>query len=372
MHQCANEVDLEAPEESTKVGRQKTSKAKKRSPTVCGCSVSWIIAGTKMMPRTGLRTFKRENMASSEISRVRERSRCRTRLNEIYDEAINAYLIHYSCESFYAPDGQSALANSTRVTSIAVRNLKSGQTKTWSIHKSAELANQLDSLTKMIKANAPLAVQAANTEGPQEAATAQIRDILNPLERDMLRGFFSFLGNHSESTYIHWNMRDDNYGFSALEHRFRVLGENPVILQDNKKFDLARELITLFGKRYAAHTSPKGRKGRLMSVIELNRIADKDALQGAEEAAAFVNGEFIKLQQSTLRKVDVMANIFDRVHDKSLKTDSSFIDKYGIRPIALLEIARNNPVVLGIIFLAGVLGAVVRYKDGVASVMSWF
>lgn len=232
-------------------------------------------------------------MASSEISRVRERSKCRKRLNEIYDEA-------------------------------------------------------------------------------QSATTTRISEILDPLESDMLNGYFSFLHNHSDSTYVHWNMRDDNYGFSALEHRFRVLGGNPIILQDNKKFDLARELITLFGKRYAAHTSPKGRKGRLMSVIELNRIADTDALQGAEEAAAFVNGEFIKLQQSTLRKVDVLSNIFDRTHDKSLKTDASFTDRYGIHPVAIIEVARNNPVILGLIFLAGALAAVVRYKESIGSIISWF
>lgn len=309
-------------------------------------------------------------MASSEISRVRERSKSRKRLNEIYDDAINAYLIHYSCESFYAPDGQSPLANSTRVTSIAVRNLKSGQTKTWSIHKSAELIKQLNELSDMIKANAPLATQGRNPEGLQAASTERIGEILNPLEFDMLKGYFSFLHDHSDSTYIHWNMRDDNYGFSALEHRFRVLGGTPVILQDNKKFDLARELITLFGKRYAAHTSPKGRKGRLMSVIELNKIADTDALQGAEEAAAFVNGEFIKLQQSTLRKVDVLSNIFDRTHDKSLKTQASFTDKYGIHPVAILEVARNNPVVLGIIFFSAVLTAALRYKDSIARIIS--
>lgn len=311
-------------------------------------------------------------MASSEISRVRERSKCRKRLNDIYDEAINAYVTHYSCESFYAPDGQSPLANSTRVTSIAVRNLKSGQTKTWSIHKSAELSSQLDNLSEMIKANTPLATQERNSESPQTALAARIGEILNPLEFDMLKGYFSFIGDHSDSTYVHWNMRDDNYGFSALEHRFRVLGGNPVILHDNKKFDLARELITLFGKRYAAHNSPKGRKGRLMSVIELNRIADTDALQGAEEAAAFINGEFIKLQQSTLRKVDVLSNIFDRVHDKSLKTNASFTDKYGIHPVAIMEVARNNPIMLGLIFLAGALAAIVRYKDSIVSIISWF
>ncbi|MBB6114609.1 hypothetical protein F4826_001487 [Rahnella inusitata] len=163
-------------------------------------------------------------MSSSEISRVRERSKCRKRLNEIYDEAINAYVIHYSCESFYAPDGQSPLANSTRVTSIAVRNLKSGQTKTWSIHKSAELNKQLEKLNELIKANAPLINQEQDAGVPRTEETAHISEILNPLELDMLNGYFSFLSNHSDSTYVHWNMRDDNYGFSALEHRFRVLG----------------------------------------------------------------------------------------------------------------------------------------------------
>ncbi|HWH81896.1 MAG TPA: hypothetical protein VNU71_06645 [Burkholderiaceae bacterium] len=311
-------------------------------------------------------------MASSEISRVRERSKCRKRLNEIYDEAINAYLIHYSCESFYAPDGQSPLANSTRVTSIAVRNLKSGQTKTWSIHKSAELCGLLDNLTALIKANAPLASQPEDLGAAQAASTAQISEILNPLEFDMLKGYFSFVENHTDSTFVHWNMRDDNYGFSALEHRFRVLKGVPVILQDNKKFDLARELITIYGKRYASHTSPSGRRGRLMTVIELNKISDTDALQGAEEAAAFVNGEFIKLQQSTLRKVDVLSNVFDRTHDKSLKTSASFMDTYGVHPVALLEVAKNNPVVTGLIFLGGALAAIVRYKNSILSIASWF
>lgn len=310
-------------------------------------------------------------MASSEISRVRERSKCRKRLNEIYDESINAYLIHYSCESFYAPDGHSPLANSTRVTSIAIKNLKSGQTKTWSIHKAAELCGQLTSLTAMVKANAPLVSQSKGNDAAQADSTVRISQTLNPLELDMLKGYFAFLENHTDSTFVHWNMRDDNYGFSALEHRFRVLGGTPVILHDNKKFDLARELITLYGKRYASHTSQSGRKGRLMSVIELNKISDTDALQGPEEAAAFVNGEFIKLQQSTLRKLDVMANIFDRAHDKSLKTSASFMDTYGIHPVALLEITKNNPVVTGLIFLGGILTTVVRYKDSIVSIASW-
>lgn len=200
----------------------------------------------------------------------------------------------------------------------------------------------------------------------------EILAFLDPLERDMLEGYFTFLQSHVDSTFVHWNMRDDNYGFSALEHRFKVLGGSPVVLHDNKKFDLARELITLFGKKYASHTSPSGRKGRLMSIIEMNRMSDTDALQGAEEAEAFVKGEFIKLHQSTLRKVDVLSNVFDRVHDKSFKTAASFIDKYGIHPVAILEVAKNNPIVSGVVFLSAFLAAIVKYKDSIAAIASWF
>lgn len=66
---------------------------------------------------------------------------------------------------------------------------------------------------------------------------------------------------------------------------------------------LARELIALFGIEYAPH----GANGRLHSLMELNHITAKDALTGAEEAKAFEDKKFVRLHQSTLRKVDVMA-----------------------------------------------------------------
>lgn len=289
-------------------------------------------------------------MASSEIERIKERHKSQKRLNEVYADSVNSYLIHYSCESFYAAPGQPPVGHSTRVTSIAIRNLKSAQTKTWSIQKSAELLKQLVNLTSLAAGRQAM------------SSPTQISTILDPLERDMLDGYFQFLASHVESTFIHWNMRDDNYGFSALEHRYRVLGGTPTILSDNRKLDLARELVTLYGRKYAPHTSPKGRKGRLMSIIELNGIADVDALQGAEEADAFVNGDFIKLQQSTLRKVDILANVFDRTHQKSLVTKASFIDKYGVHPVALVELVKNSPIVSAFTIFAAIGVAVINYE----------
>jgi len=263
---------------------------------------------------------------SSELSRLKARKKCRKQVDQIFNESVRTYIIHYSCQSFY--DNPSG--NSTRITSIAIRNLESGQTKSWSIYKSAELACKQDD----IQAN------------------------LDALEKSMLEGYFNFLRSNSDCTYLHWNMRDENYGFGALEHRFRVLGGEPWVMPDNCKFDVARALVTLYGLQYAPHTSPSGRKGRLMSIVETNRIADADGLEGAAEAAAFERGEYLKLHQSTLRKVDIMANVFDRMHAKTLITDGTWADKYGFHWSVVPDLVKDHPVVVAVVVIGGIAGAV--------------
>ena len=42
------------------------------------------------------------------------------------------------------------------------------------------------------------------------------------VEYTLLTAFFGHLGSHRGMKYLHWNMRDVNYGFQAIEHRFRV------------------------------------------------------------------------------------------------------------------------------------------------------
>lgn len=74
-------------------------------------------------------------MASSELLRVRRRSQSKKDVNKAYENALRNYIVHYSCESFY----DNTSGQSRRVTSIAVRNLDSAQTQSWSLHSSAEL-----------------------------------------------------------------------------------------------------------------------------------------------------------------------------------------------------------------------------------------
>ena len=233
----------------------------------------------------------------------------------------DALIVHYSCESFYdREDGRTP-----RVTSIAVRNLDSGQTDSFSIHKVAELQNI-----------------------PFET----IHEHYDKLEHEMLNEYFGFVREHQSKNWIHWNMRDINYGFSALEHRCKILGGESVSISEDKKIDLARALVSLYSVGYIGHP-------RLTRLIEKNNMAVRDFLTGPEEAEAFDNKEYVKLHQSTLRKVDIMANIFGRTADGTLKTNAKWHEIYGIHPKVLVEIAREHWL-FGLISLIVVIGSLLK------------
>ena len=157
---------------------------------------------------------------------------------------------------------------------------------------------------------------------------AEIPPRYDDLERQMLDEFYDFVRNHSGFTLVHWNMRDANYGFPALEHRYKVLKGAPFVVADDKKFDLARALVAIYGRGYIEH----GSEGRFLNIARYNKITDKDALNGADEAAAFTAQEYVKLHQSTLRKVDMMANLFERAEDGTLRTTARWRDIYGLHP----------------------------------------
>ncbi len=227
-------------------------------------------------------------------------------LDRLNAEASNCWVIHYSCESFYdRPEGQSP-----RITSIAVRRLDTGQTLSFSIYQVAER---------------------------KAISVADIEKHYDDLERIMLDEFYRHVGAHQGMKYIHWNMRDINYGFAALEHRYRVLGGEPVVIADDKKFDLARILIEIYGVGYAKNP-------RLASLLELNSIKPLNFMSGAEEAEAFQQHDYVALHQSTLRKVDVIANIFTRAQDRSLKTNTTWWEMHGGRLRAFWQLdTRKNP-----------------------------
>lgn len=130
-------------------------------------------------------------------------------------------------------------------------------------------------------------------------------------------------------------MRDINYGFKAIEHRYSVLGGEPYKIPDSNKIDLARQLINCYGAGYADHP-------RMEKLLEQNEIKAKDYLTGQQEAEAFANQDYIKLHMSTLRKVDVFANILNRAINNTLKTNSKRTEIYGISIQGIMNLCKDT------------------------------
>lgn len=180
----------------------------------------------------------------------------------------------------------------------------------------------------------------------------------NELERQMLDAFYSYISAPIAKTFLHWNMRDKNYGFQAIEHRHRVLGGTPFVVPDDRKVDLSRLFIELYGTSYIGHP-------RLENLLRLNNITPRDFMTGKEEAEAFIAKKYVELHRSTLRKVDMFCNLATRAYDKKLRTNSTWKEIYGISWETLAHLCKNHPVITAI----GVLGAVVSTGLGTLNLL---
>lgn len=256
-------------------------------------------------------------MSKTQYQKHRE---ARTKLKELFDVPHSVLFIHYSCESFYdRPNGMSP-----RITSIAVRFLGSGQTKSFSIHQQAELAGKMGN---------------------------EITPHYDEYEREMLEKFYKFLEQFSACKWVHWNMRDANYGFEAIAHRFRVLGGDPVEIQDTNKIDLARILYDFLGSKYVSHP-------RFHNLLLKNDMVPVNFMLGAEEAAAFGNGEYVKLHQSTLSKVDAITNLAEVAVEDKLISDNSYFVRRGLTAGTIGHIVKDHPLFIAISILTVILALI--------------
>jgi hypothetical protein len=251
--------------------------------------------------------------------------KAREALGQLFASPSNVRVIHYSSESF----DDRASGQSPRVTSIAVRRLDSGQTRSFSIHAIAE------------ERRIPL---------------SGIDPYYNELEKEMLERFYAYVGESKEANYLHWNMRDANYGFDALEHRLRVLSGEPWSIPEKQRYDLGRMIQEMYGNEYIGN--PK-----LQQIALKNQMTMLGFTLGEDEAQAFTRGEFVALHKSTLRKVDLIADIAERAYRRTLKTNASWWVERGGTITALIDWAARNPVITLAIgvggLMVGIIGIVV-------------
>jgi hypothetical protein len=212
------------------------------------------------------------------------RERAEKRLAMLFRPNRQVFAIHYASESLAdKPSGYFP-----RVLAIAVKNLTSGDIQVFSI---AKVADRL------------------------HIAKNELDTRLDHLERTLLDEFFSFLQGLKSVVFVHWNMRDNTFGFPAIYHRYEVLGGKPIHLKDESLCNLAEVLSEIYGPNYVKHP-------RFESLIRLNGITMLGFVRGQDEPALFQKREFVRLQTSTLRKVECIASILKLQLAGDLKVSS--------------------------------------------------
>ncbi len=239
------------------------------------------------------------------------------------------YAVHYACQSFY----QDSQVASPRVGAISLRQLSTGQVTSFSIAQVAEL-NGLE--------------------------PPDIPALVDRIERKLLDGYFEFIRGNKHARYLHWNMRDQQFGFAALEHRVTVLGGAPADIPESHRFDLATLVEDVYGADYVSG------RGKLKSLAESNELITAGFLPGREEAAAMDAGRYRDLANSTQAKVRVVADIALKAHDRTLKTDASFIVEHAGPVRLLLGKVIDNPLPSFMATCAGAFLVFLKVFDYVA------
>lgn len=231
------------------------------------------------------------------------------KIEELKSKKSRTLVIHYSCESFFVTHGRTP-----RVTSIAIRNRDNSNTVVFSIHLMAQIKGK-------------------------DLLNLSLQDF-DYLEKEMLKDFFVYLKKHQSYCWVHWNMRNANFGFEAIDNRFRILGGNPRKIEDQFRYDLPEILGLIYTYDFEKHNTPT--KGQLLNLTARNKISSRDALKGKDEADAFENKDFLKLHMSTIRKVEMMDRILTLQEKNKLKVNVWLFKSCGITPSGIIEIVRNN------------------------------
>jgi hypothetical protein len=227
---------------------------------------------------------------------LNEQELARRTLNSVFAAPERVHVIHYALQQLRRHQREIA----PPVAAVAVRNLGTGQSRGFSIKRVADV-NGID------------------------LARPPSAEVLLRLEYALLFELNEFLHDHAEDRFVHWYMRDDSFGFQALEHRFRkVLADLnqslygarspavaasfgfgsgparfPIRIADAAKIDLANLLRVLFGATRISLHDLAARNGLQLSEL----------IPGELEPAAFEAGNYAQLQWSTSTKTRVICEL---------------------------------------------------------------
>jgi hypothetical protein len=146
-------------------------------------------------------------------------------------------------------------------------------------------------------------------------------------------------------------MRNLVFGFEHLEHRYRALTHKDAPqIPVEVRINLSDVLKNRYGSDYAPDP-------RMINLMKLNGDLDQRFLEGKGEAEAFQNGQFIRMNSSTMSKVDFFAHVIRLMAKGKLRTAANSLGAWVDR---LLE-SRTAKVVALLSGTIGIPAALVEF-----------
>lgn len=209
-------------------------------------------------------------------------------LMEALDHGYRVVCLHYACENFHDVTDRPVAVSAIGVTEI--------------IDPSGQRESRVFSI-----------------------ASSAANDNVIEREKESLKRFFEYAKDRPDARWVHWNMNNATYGFSALISRYRFLfGEDPPpLFSSDRLYDLDSIVEARYGKSFAKH--PK-----LRSLCSLNRYFMSFFKDGKDEAWAYGEANFGLCERSTAEKSHLIASILLDFRAGALRTANSV----GIVPFA--------------------------------------
>ena len=259
-------------------------------------------------------------------------------LSDYVKKKSNYMFIHFARQNCF----EDAYEKGPRIIAIVVMNAASEQTMAFSLKKSAEKYG-------------------SNFWGVNDSE----KDII---EQDMLQSFFEYAKSNAEKTWLHWNMKNNNFGFSAIEERYKSLGGTPFPFEEGKLVNISVLLKKKYGHNFAQDCMYNGKSvGKMYDIFTLNKMQDVNILNGEQEVKEYILKNIMSIELSVVGKLKAFQKIMEKAADDDLKVRGSIAkDVYGLGIRGIAQYIQDNAI-LAIIF--SILGGVV--STAICKLLGW-
>ena len=236
---------------------------------------------------------------------------------ETYEEKkIDYIFVHYARQNCF----EESYEKGPRVITITVMNAESEQTLTFSIKKCSE----------------KYGCDFFDLEEKEK----------DKIEYDMLENFFKYVVANKNKTWLHWNMKNNNFGFYAINDRFRELGGVPYDFDENKLVNISDLLKRKYGTNFATDCVWNGKTmGKMYDIFMLNNISDSSILNGEQEIKEYILKNILAVEQSVIGKLKAFKLIVERAADNVLVTRGNILrDVYGFGISGIAQYIQDNAI----------------------------